>query len=210
MRKLLIISAITACMSQAFAQAPFEGVLTFKAENKTISETSTVNWFVKGGNSMLEINSVTKEANANMSLYFVKGQNGVKMVSQADGGTAVYDVPYSAFAKTDFSDAFSVEATGNKGNYGGFACEEYLIQTPEATVNCWVSNATGVSSASFPAIVLGKGIFAVLQRNGIQGIPVKIVSKDYAGNIILDQELVSVQATPVADAKFVVPAGTAK
>lgn len=207
MLKPFIISLLTVGSVYVSAQTPFQGTLTFKAENKSISETSEVVWQVKEGNSRLDITSHTAAApNVTYTLFFVQGQNAVKMVAESGPeGKKVYDIPHSSFANTEFSTAFSVEATGQKGNYAGYACEEYVVKTANSVVSCWVSNATGINPASFPSVVLGRGVFSVLQRNGIQGIPLKIVSKDFAGNIISEQELTSVQAQPVPDNAFVVP-----
>ena len=211
-KSFLIVSSLAVSVIGAAAQAPFQGTITFKGENKTISETSEVQWSVKDGNSRLDITSHTKEApSASYSLYFVQGQEGVKMT--ADGGNGkkvIYDVPYSAFANTEFTSAFSVEATGQKATYAGFECEEYVVKTANTVVSCWVSKSTGISTASFPSVIIGRGVFSILQRNGVQGIPLKIVSKDFAGNVILDQEVVSIQAGPVQDNTFVIPAGYQK
>ena len=210
MLKQLFIFALSASFIHAAAQAPFQGVIKFKGENKTLSETSDVDWFVKDGNSRLDIKSVTKEAKADMSIYFVQGQDGVKMVGDGSEGKVVYNIPYSAFANTEFSSAFSAEATGKKASYAGFECEEYIVTTSTSVVSCWVSKSTGISPASFPSIILGRGVFSVLQRNGVQGIPLKITSKDFAGNIISDQEVVSIQASSVPENTFVIPAGYTK
>lgn len=207
MLKPFFISLLTAASVYVSAQAPFQGTLTFKGENKSISETTEVVWQVKDGNSRLDITSNTAAApNVQYSLYFVQGQNAVKMVAESGaGGKKVYDIPYSAFANGEFTTAFSVEATGQKGRYAGYDCEEYVVKTANTVVSCWVSNATGINPSSFPSIVLGRGVFSALQRNGIQGIPLKIVSKDFAGNVVSDQELVSIQVQAVPDNVFVVP-----
>lgn len=196
---------ISGAFIASYAQAPFQGTIQFKAENKAISETSTINWLVKEGNSRLDIRSNTPETQSEMSLYFIKGKGDVKMVSTDQGKQMVYDIPYASFANTEFSSAFSAEATGNKGNYAGFNSDEYIIQTANGTVSCWVSNATGIAPSSFPSVILGRGVFSVLQRNNIQGIPVKITTKDFAGNVVLDQEMISVQAGSLGDNLFVVP-----
>lgn len=207
MLKPFIISLLTIGSVYVSAQTHFQGTLTFKGENKSISETSEVVWQVKEGNSRLDIKSHTAAApNVEYSLYFVQGQSAVKMVAESGaGGKKVYDIPHSAFANAEFSTAFSVEATGQKGRYAGYECEEYLVKTANTVVSCWVSNATGINPSSFPSIVVGRGVFAVLQRNGVQGIPLKIVSKDFSGNVISDQELTSIQAQAVPDNVFVVP-----
>lgn len=206
MLKPLFISLLTATSVYVSAQAPFQGTLTFKGENKSISETSEVVWQVKDGNSRLDITSHTAAApNVQYSLYFVQGQAAVKMVAESGSGKKLYDIPHSAFANAEFSSAFSVEATGQKARYAGYECEEYVVKTANSVVSCWVSNATGINPNSFPSIVVGRGVFSVLQRNGIQGIPLKIVSKDFAGNVISDQELVSIQAQPIPENTFVVP-----
>lgn len=206
MLKPFFISLLTATSVYVSAQAPFQGTLTFKGENKSISETSEVVWQVKEGNSRLDITSHTSAApNVAYSLYFVQGQNAVKMVAESGSGKKLYDIPYASFANAEFSTAFSVEATGQKGRYAGYDCEEYVVKTANSVVSCWVSNATGINPNSFPSIVVGRGVFSVLQKNGVQGIPLKIVSKDFAGNIIFEQELTSIQAQPVPDNAFVVP-----
>ncbi len=189
----------------ATAQAPFQGLIRFKAENKAIGETSEISWYLKNGNSRLDIRSKTAEAQAEMSLVFVKGSAEAKLISTDNGKTVVYPVPYSSFANNDFSGAFGLEATGQKSTFAGFECEEYTMQTANGTVSCWVSKTTGISPASFPSVILGRGIFSVLMQNGIQGIPVKITSKDFAGNVVLDQEMISAEPMNVSDDRFSVP-----
>jgi len=204
--KTLFISIFTAASLYASAQTPFQGIITFKGENKTFSETSEIVWSVKEGSSRLDITSHTKEVpNAAYSLYFVKNQPNVQMVADAGTQKKVYDIPYSSFAKSEFSSAYTVEPTGNKATYAGYECEEYIVRTENTIVSCWVSKYTGINPSSFPSVILGKGVFAVLMRNNIQGIPLKITSKDFAGNVISDQEVVSIQTVQVPESTFVVP-----
>lgn len=204
------VSICTASVLCASAQAPFEGIIQFKGETNAIGEKSTVEWIAKNGDSRLNINSFTKDVNSSYSLYFVQGQSGVKMTADGNGKKLVYDVPYSAFANTEFASAFSAEATGQKANIAGYECEEYTVKTSSSVVSCWVSKTTGIHPASFPSVVLGRGVFAVLQRNGVQGIPLKITSRDFAGNVISEQEVVSIQASAVPDQTFAIPAGYEK
>lgn len=211
MIKLFTISILMASTLYATAQTQFQGVIKFKGENKTFSETSELDWYLKDGNSKLDIKSVTKEANTGFSIYLVQGQPTAQMVAEGGNGQKlVYDIPYSNFANAEFSTAFSAEPTGKKGTYAGYECEEYIVKTANSVVSCWVSKFTGINPSSFPSVILGRGVFSILQRNGVQGIPLKITSRDFAGNVITDHEVVSIQATPVADNTFVVPAGLTK
>lgn len=194
----------------ASAQAQFEGVIKFKGENKTYSETSEMDWYLKNGDSRLDITSHTKEANANMNIFLVQGEGSAKMTSEGNGKKMIYDVPYSAFANAEFSSAFSADATGKKATYAGHECEEYIVKTANSVVSCWVSKTTGITPASFPSIIVGRGVFSILLRNGIQGIPLKITSKDFAGNIIQDTEVVSIQASALPASTFVIPSGYEK
>lgn len=206
MTKTLFISLFAAATLYTSAQTPFQGIITFKGENKTFSETSEIVWSVKEGNSRLDITSHTKEVpSATYSLYFLQNQANVKMTADAGTQKKVYDIPYSSFAKSEFSSAYLVEATGNKAKYAGYECEEYIVKTENTVVSCWVSKYTGINPSSFPSVILGKGVFAVLMRNNIQGIPLKITSKDFAGNVISDQEVVSIQTLQVPESLFTVP-----
>jgi hypothetical protein len=201
-KSFIIASLFMATSTVALAQAPFEGIIKFKGENKSISETSEVDWLVKGGKSRLDITSHTAEVpNMKTNLYFVQG--GVKMQAEdGKGGRAIYDIPYAAFANSDFSTAFSVENTGKKARYANYECEEYVVRTTNSEVSCWVSLSTGINPSSFPSVVLGRGVFSVLQKNGVQGIPLKMTTKDFGGNITTDMEVISIQAASVSDNEF--------
>ena len=194
-----------ALFTVAAAQAPFEGIIRFKTENKAIAETAEVTWFLKNGNSRLDIRSNTPDTKAEMSLYFPKGAAQASMVSTDNGKTTVYPLPYSAFADADFSKAFGATATGRTETVAGFTCEEYTMQTAEGSISCLVSRESGISAGSFPSVILGRGIFGALMQSGVQGIPLKIVSRDFSGNIVLDQEVISVEPGSVSDTRFAVP-----
>lgn len=200
-----------AAFSLGQAQTQFQGVIKFKGENNTYGEKSELDWYLKDGNSKLDIRSNTKDANAAFSIFFTQGQPTVQMTGDGEGGKKlVFDIPYSSFANTEFSSAFSVEATGKKATFAGYECEEYIVKTAETEVSCWLSKTTGIAPSSFPSVILGRGVFSILQRNGIQGIPLKITSRDFAGNVISDNEVVSIQASSVPDNAFIVPAGYEK
>lgn len=210
LRSFTIAIFMGATSMYAAAQAQFEGVIKFKGENKTFSETSEMDWFMKSGDSRLDIKSYTKEATANMSIYLLQGEPSAKMTSEGGGKKLIYDVPYSSFANSEFSTAFSVEATGKKANYAGYECEEYIVKTSNSVVTCWISKATGVPASSFPPIIVGRGVFSILLKNNIQGIPMKITFKDFAGNIIQDTEIVSIQASALPASTFTIPVGYEK
>ncbi len=194
-----------ALFTAVVAQAPFEGMIRFKTENKAIAETAEVNWHLKNGNSRLDIQSTTPDTKADMSIYFPVGAAQASMVSTDNGTPVVYPLPYSAFADADFSKAFGATATGRKETVAGFPCEEYALQTAEGTITCLVSRETGISAGSFPPVILGRGIFGALMQSGVQGIPLKMVSRDFSGNVVLHQEVLSVEPGTVSDDRFVVP-----
>lgn len=187
------------------AQAHFEGLIRFKAENKAIGEKSEIDWYLKNGNSRLDIRSKTAETDAQMSILLLKGAAEAKLIGTDNGKTVIYPVPYASFANSEFSGAFGLEATGQKTVLAGFECEEFSMHTANGSVSCWVSKNTGISPVSFPPVIVGRGIFSVLMQNGVQGIPVKIISSDFAGNIILSQEMISVEPMSLSDEKFLVP-----
>ena len=203
-KKTIIFAGLIVLSIEMFAQAPFEGLIKMKEENKTFSETSDIDIYLKNGNARMDINLKTKEYSSILNMYFPK--NGeIKMTADVASKKMVYDIPYSSFANSEFSSAFSSEITGQKATYAGYECEEVVVRTQNSLISCWVSKATGIGPSSFPSIILGKGAFSALQKNNIQGIPLKITIKDFAGNVISDQEIVSIQIQSVPDHNFVVP-----
>lgn len=206
MKQFLSLATFVLAAQVMLAQAPFQGVLKFRGENTSNAEKSELDWYVKNGNSRLDIRSNTPEVKSAFSLYMLQGVATVKMYGDdGKGGKTTFDIPYSSFANSDFSTAFSAEATRKKSNVAGFECEEYIVKTSEAVATCWVSKTTGINPSGFPAVVLGRGIFAVLQRNGINGIPLKITLKDFTGNLILEQEVLSIEARELPDSFFTLP-----
>lgn len=198
------------CISVSFAQAPFSGMLKMKTENKAAGETATVDCYIKGGNAYMQFNTVSKEVSMQYTLYFLNGQGTVKMTTEGGGKQVYLEIPLSSFSNTEFSTAFSVEETGKKENISGYNCREVIVRTSNSNISCLVSDETGLTSASLPSILQGRGVFAALLRNGIRSFPVRIIATDFSGNIIFSQELTEVKAGEVGDDRFVVPAGYVK
>lgn len=189
----------------AFTQE-FEGLVKFKAENKKAGETSEIDWYLKNGNSKLKIHAVSKELTTDYCLYFVKNSGTIILTAEGDGKKLKYNLPLSSFSKTDFSDAFYAATTGKKSAMNGFNGDEVIVKTSDMEVQCLVSSATGLSPDLFPSIILGRGIFNILQRNGIGGIPVHILAKDFAGNVVFEHQIIQVSKQSIQDNEFIVPA----
>lgn len=190
-KKFIIASAALFLFGFQSRAQVFEGVVRFKAENRALSETSEIDWYSKGKESRLDINSHTPQLpNFPMSLYFIQGQSDVQMLMDKK----IYSIPFSAFETPELATAFAVEPTGQKGRYAGYDCEEYIIRSNNAETSCWISQTTGISPAtSLPPVLSGRGVFAALQRNGVQGFPLKITHRDLAGNVLSDQETISIE-----------------
>jgi hypothetical protein len=204
LHQYILTFLVTALPLFSMAQG-FEGVVRFKAENKKAGEISDIEWYLKNGSSKLKIHAVSKELTSDYCLYFIKNSGTITLTAEGDGKKLKYNLPLSAFSKSEFSDAFYAASNGKTSAMNGFSGEEVIVKTSDMEVQCLVSNSTGLSPDLFPSIILGRGIFNILQRNGISGIPVHILAKDFAGNVVLEHQIIQVSKQGISDNEFIVP-----
>jgi hypothetical protein len=112
----------------------------------------------------------------------------------------------------DFDSNYSFSRVGTE-TVKGYRCEHVQLTSSTEKLDLWISK--GLADFSTFRILQSQNprlsntsLSRTLEKNGIEGFPVKIVQKNDNGLYIM--ELTAVSARPVPDSRFSVPAGYAK
>jgi len=188
--------------NEVLAQS-FEGIVELNTTNSEAKDYSQVKWMLKDGNHKLEVTGTADGKAYKTNIFFLKNNSNVHIITNIDGQTAKYSVPVSSL-HTDDNNGIATK-TGESKKIMGFISYKYQILTQKGVTTCWVSNNTGLDLKSFPPTLLSKGVIGILAQNGISGVPLEILSRNQAGEIVYSQIVTSISTTSVNDNQFTVP-----
>lgn len=100
----------------------------------------------------------------------------------------------------------SVHKTDETKDFGGLACEEFVMQSGTSETEVWVSKK--FSPAFYKYYAFFKDHIAVtgLNQQRAKGFPMQAVTKDASGKVVNGYYFVSAQEVELSDADFKVPA----
>lgn len=205
MKSLAIITFLLAALHVSFAQT-FEGVIEAKTSTTATSEKADVKWYVKNGNSRIEITGTADGKNTGAVLIFQKSNNQLYLLSNIGGQEAAFVIPQDSLrAVQKNANTLAVKMEGTK-KVAGHVCYLVKIQSPDGYSECWVSDAVQLSPENFPPALRSKGIIGSLKANGIKGIPLEVTSYNSAGETEFSFQITNIIPQAVSDAQFQLPA----
>lgn len=188
MLKLIHTIVALVFLGSAFAQS-FEGVIQLNTTNAEQQEEATVQWYLKDGNSRMDISSKAENYSADYSI--ISDKKGMDMVSQGH----VTPVPQVAMKVDNVPQTLLSQEEGVQMN--GYNCTKAVYFDGKNQTTYWLTNDLPISFSDIPFVI---------QRNMPKikstGFPIKMEKKSPDGAIILSQDVTSVKATSVSDSKF--------
>lgn len=187
---LKLIHTIVSLVFVASAGAQnFEGVIQLNTTNAEQQEEATVKWYLKDGNSRMDISSKAENYSADYSI--ISDKKGMDMVSQGH----VTPVPQVAMKVDNVPQTLLSQEEGVQMN--GYNCTKAVYFDGKNQTTYWLTNDLPISFSDIPFVI---------QRNMPKikstGFPIKMEKKSPDGAIILSQDVTSVKATSVSDSKF--------
>lgn len=187
---LKLIHTIVSLVFVASAGAQnFEGVIQLNTTNAEQQEEATVQWYLKDGNSRMDISSKAENYSADYSI--ISDKKGMDMVSQGH----VTPVPQVAMKVDNVPQTLLSQEEGVQMN--GYNCTKAVYFDGKNQTTYWLTNDLPISFSDIPFVI---------QRNMPKikstGFPIKMEKKSPDGAIILSQDVTSVKATSVSDSKF--------
>ena len=187
---LRLIQTIVALsfVGSVFAQN-FEGVIQLNTTNAEQQEEATVKWYLKDGNSRMDISSKAENYSADYSI--ISDKKGMDMVSQGH----VTPVPQVAMKVDNVPQTLLSQEEGVQMN--GYNCTKAVYFDGKNQTTYWLTNDLPISFSDIPFFI---------QRNMPKikstGFPIKMEKKSPEGSILLSQDVTSVKEASVSDSKF--------
>lgn len=175
-------------VGSVFAQN-FEGVIQLNTTNAEQQEEATVKWYLKDGNSRMDISSKAENYSADYSI--ISDKKGMDMVSQGH----VTPVPQVAMKVDNVPQTLLSQEEGVQMN--GYNCTKAVYFDGKNQTTYWLTNDLPISFSDIPFFI---------QRNMPKikstGFPIKMEKKSPEGSILLSQDVTSVKEASVSDSKF--------
>lgn len=175
-------------VGNSFAQN-FEGVIRMNTTNADQKEEATLTWYLKDGNSRMDISS--KAENHNAEYAIISDKKGMDMVSQGH----ITPVPQAAMKVDNIPQTLLSQEEDVEAN--GYNCTKAVYFDGKNQTTYWLTNDLPITFDDIPFVI---------KRNMPQikssGFPIKMEKKSPDGKVILSQDVTSVKATPVSDSRF--------
>lgn len=202
----LIVATLVCAMLKVQAQKPFEGIINMAATNEATGEKASIAWKVKNDQHRLDYSTTSKDGNFSFALYVPMGGESVVMVSRGTEKDLKYVIPATAFQKPEvvFFNATLEKERGTR-LIAGINCQEYSVLGAGSRAVVWVGDVEGLSSSDFPRFMHNNGLFSLLKRNGLAGIPLELNVYNEYDELSTTQSIIGMQRTSVSDRDFEVP-----
>ena len=183
----------------------FEGVIEATTYTKSTKEDATVIWYVKDGNSKIEVSGTADGKSFNTTLLFKKNDPELHILTEINGSKAVYNVPQSAVSQAP---GFSSETTAKidkQKSIAGYSCFQVKIEFIDGSAECWVSSDLDINSESLPPSLHSVGIIGALKANGIFGMPLEAEKKNNIGEIEYSFQVKNITSQNLSESLFSLP-----
>ena len=188
------------------AQSPFEGILKMDLVNPSNNEKSSITWWVKNGQHLMEVNSLTNNVNANYTLIMDKSSSNIKMLAEANGQKMLYNIPGDQIkSKLAVGDNAAVTKSKDTKTIAGKSCKKVILKDSKGKTIAWITNGLHIDSKNLPDAFKNGSVLSALEKNGITGYPLEIVATDLAGNLVYSQVFKSISPQAISDDTFTLP-----
>src|SRR5688572_17821265 len=108
MKSILTLLVLLGTVVLSFAQT-FEGVIEATTTTKATKEEAAVKWYVKDGNSRMEIKGTADGKPTNATLLFQKGSGKFYLLSVMDGKEVVFPVAMDSIKAASQTNVIAVK-----------------------------------------------------------------------------------------------------
>jgi hypothetical protein len=210
MKKLKYIVGLVLILASvsAFSQAAFEGEIRVTTSNKDLNETASVNMLLKGGNTKMVFNTVTKGEPYTYTIVINENNSlNAVMLTEVQGKKARYDIPLSSLNNPALAIYYKFTETGITENAIGYTTSQVVIEAPGTTTTCKVADVKGLKVADLPLMFKMGGVMKAFADKNYNGIPLSITTLDSrTGEVKFTQNIESITPRTIADNEFVIGA----
>ena len=188
----------------SYSQSKFEGKVVI--ETSGLDGSGTLNYYVKGQNIRLDVNSVRGDAN----ILFDKANKKIFMIMPSMKMYMEFPMDFMKdnSAKDDSNKEMDkFEKTGQMKKINGFNCEKWTMKDLNGSVEAWMTKELG--GFMFFDSPMGKKSESSWQQ-GIEGtgnFPMMVIQKNKEGDEISKFNVLSVVRMNLDDSFFTVPDG---
>ena len=216
--KLVSLAAALVAAAPAFAQ--FEGVLQMKVTAASASGTMTARVSKLGTRTEMEMSSPEMQKRglgSSMKMVSIVKNAEPNLVTMVNDQSKTYSVVDTAkmreqaHASKRPEETWKVQKTG-KDTVAGYSCEKALVTGSEGTtfevcMTTGLAGGEGLVRALQRGRVDHAGFLKALTDAGVDGTPIRWVTRSGSGRGDMTVELVSATKEPVPASTFEVPAG---
>lgn len=167
----------------------FEGVITMNTTNTAMKEQATVTWYLKNGDSRMDIHS---DADGHSSDYsIITDGKGMDMVAQGH----VTRIPQNTMVAQGAAQTLLSEKEGVEMN--GYNCTQAVYFDGKNQTTYWLTNDLKMGFNDLPSVIKRN-----MPKVEATGFPVKMEKRNAEGKVILSQDVVSVKPATVDASKF--------
>lgn len=216
----LVSLAAAALVAAAPAFAQFEGVLQMKVSSASANGTMTAQVSKIGTRTEMEMSSPEMQKRglgSSMKMVSIVKSSEPSVVTMLNDQSKTYSVidtakmREQAHASKRKEETWTVKRTG-KDTVGGYPCENATVTGSEGTtfevcMTTQLSGGEGLVRALQRGRVDHTGFLKALTDAGLDGTPIRWVTRSGSGRGDMTVELVSAKKEPVPASVFEVPAG---
>lgn len=186
--KKSILSVFTLLTLNVAVAQQFEGIISMNTTNQGLKEEASITWYLKGTDSRMDVRS-TADGHTSQYAIIIDGK-GTDMVSQGHVTPIPSNSMRGAGGQTLLSRKEGVSVNG-------YSCTQAVYFDGQNQTTFWFTEELPITSADLPNMLRTN-----LPSDMEKGFPIKMEKRNPKGDILLSQEVTSVQAATVEVSKF--------
>ncbi len=180
-----------------------------KTENSANGESVDIEWKIKSDKHAMTFDSRSEQIQMEYQLLIDDKKEKVFFLTENNQKFAM-EIPYSYLDAKDvnlpLNSRIRVDSK-NEESVAGIPCVKLTIIAPQQVVEVWVSKDAGLTPSDFPNFMSGGALMSLLKYNNIDGVPLKFIVRNIAGDVLNMQEIISINETSHSDNSFEIPSG---
>ncbi len=210
--RFLIILILSSISYFSIGQSSFEGQVELDIFNYSTGEISTMHWWTKGGNFLIEVNSKTKDVEIDYQLLIKANDPNMIMLTNLNGEKKYYKVAVPIqqlkVSDTPFANAY-FEASDAEKNILKSNCTQYLAANKEVKGQFWIGeNDQGLTMNALPPILQSVQYMLFIDEHlsGTQ-LPMEVKTSDKDGFPLFGHAFKMIKKENVQGVSFEIPSG---
>ena len=212
MKRIISIIAMLVILVNTFAGKGI--VVTQKFSSAANNGAAvTVTWYVTADNCKMKMDF--SDSKVNTSTYFIPQTTNGRLITYSDDPTpsglqkTYYEIPLQNIkggSETNVT-RVKVEHTGEVKIMSGISCEKLIVRTNKSSTEMWVTKDFKPAFYSFYNYFQNSFELMGLSEEKIGGVPLSSITKDNAGVVISQLDLLSANMQELNESDFKTPAG---